>query len=194
MPDTLTRRSLLAAAAIPALRLPKKIRIGIAGMEGHVSEILKPIEGLPDVELVSVSDSDPAKMAKLAPAVRRYSDYIQMLDKEQLDVVGIGGANHQRAAIILACAERKLHVAAEKPLAIERADLERIRQAVRQNRRDRQITSGWRWQARGSEHQVAVPSHRISWSAVPEPKARRAWPNDWRDPEHQLPGGSTGVK
>src|SRR5437899_1134847 len=80
MPDTLTRRSLLAAAAIPALRLPKKIRIGIAGMEGHVSEILKPIEGLPDVELVSVSDSDPARMAKLAPAVRRYSDYIQMLD------------------------------------------------------------------------------------------------------------------
>ena len=134
MPDTLTRRSLLAVAAIPALRVPKKIRIGIAGMEGHVSEILKPIEGLPDVELVSVSDSDPARMAKLAPAVRRYSDYIQMLDKEQLDVVGIGGANHQRAAIILACAERKLHVAAEKPLAIERADLERIRQAVRQNR------------------------------------------------------------
>src|SRR5439155_5354721 len=94
---------------------------------------LKPIEGLPDVELVSVSDSDPARMAKLAPAVRRYSDYIQMLEKEQLDVVGIGGANDVRAAVILACAARKLHVAAEKPLAIERADLERIRQAVKRN-------------------------------------------------------------
>src|SRR5260370_41640325 len=65
MPDTLTRRSLLAAAAVPVLRLPKKIRIGIAEMEGHVGEILKPIDGLADVELVSVSDPEPAKMAKL---------------------------------------------------------------------------------------------------------------------------------
>jgi predicted dehydrogenase len=102
-------------------------------MEGHVGEILKPIEGLPDVELVSVSDPDPAKMAKLAPGIRRYADYRQMLDKEQLDVVGIGGANDQRASAILACADRKVHVAAEKPLAIERADLERIRQSVKRN-------------------------------------------------------------
>ena len=99
MTQSITRRSLLAAAAVPALRLPKKIRVGIAGMEGHVSEILTPIEGLPDVELVSVSDPNPARMAKLAPSVRRYSDYRQMLEKEQLDVVGIGGANHERAAI-----------------------------------------------------------------------------------------------
>ena len=133
MPESITRRSLLAAAAVPTLRLPKKIRIGVAFMEGHVGEILKPIEGLPDVELVSVSDPDPAKMAKLAPGIRRYADYRQMLDKEQLDVVGIGGANDQRASAILACADRKVHVAAEKPLAIERADLERIRQSVKRN-------------------------------------------------------------
>ena len=50
MPEAITRRSLLAAAAVPALRLPKKIRVGVAFMEGHVSEILKPIEGLPDVD------------------------------------------------------------------------------------------------------------------------------------------------
>jgi predicted dehydrogenase len=133
MTQSITRRSLLAAAAVPALRLPKKIRVGIAGMEGHVSEILTPIEGLPDVELVSVSDTSPERMAKLAPGVRRYSDYRQMLEKEQLDVVGIGGANHERAVVILACARHKAHVAAEKPLAIERAELDRIRQAVRQS-------------------------------------------------------------
>jgi predicted dehydrogenase len=132
MSQSITRRSLLAAA-VPALRLPKKVRIGIVGMEGHTGEILKPIEGLPNVELVSVADRDPARMAKLASSVRRYADYRQMLEKEQLDVVGIGGANHDRAAVILDCAARKLHIAAEKPLAINRASLERIRQAVRQN-------------------------------------------------------------
>src|SRR5437868_1791297 len=130
----LTRRSLLAAAAIPALRLPKKIRVAVAGMEGHLAEVLKPIEGLPEVELVAVADPDPAKMAKLSPAVRRYSDYRQMLEKEHLDLVAIGGPNGERAAVILACAERKLHVASEKPLAIDRADLEHIKQSVRRNR------------------------------------------------------------
>src|SRR5262249_38195110 len=130
---TITRRSLLAAAAVPALRLPKKIRVGIAGMEGHVSEILRPIQGLPDVELVAVSDSNPARMARLDPAVHRYADYRQMLDRERLDVVGIGGSNGDGAAIVLACAAHKAHIAAEKPLAIERADLDRIKSAVREN-------------------------------------------------------------
>jgi predicted dehydrogenase len=133
MLETFTRRSLLAAAAAPALRLPQKIRIGVAGMEGHVGEIIRPIQGLPDAELISASDPDPAKMAKLAPGIKRYADYRQMLEKEQLDVVGIGGSNDQRAAIILDCAAHKLHVAAEKPLAIERVALDRIRKAVRES-------------------------------------------------------------
>jgi predicted dehydrogenase len=133
MPESMTRRSLLAAAAVPVLRLPRKIRVGVIGMEGHLSEVLEPIKSLPDVELVCVADSDPARMAKLAPAVRRYSDYRGMLDRERIDVVGIGGSNGDRAAIILECAARKVHVASEKPLAIERADLERIKQSVQQN-------------------------------------------------------------
>lgn len=132
MPESITRRSLLAAA-FPALRLPKKIRIGIAGMEGHIGEILNPIQGQPDLELISAADADPARLAKLPPAVKRYADYQQMLETERLDVVAIGGSNGERAEIILACAARKLHVAAEKPLAIERADLERIRKAIDRN-------------------------------------------------------------
>jgi predicted dehydrogenase len=133
MAETITRRALLAAAAVPALHLPKKIRIGVVGMEGHIGEITGPIQGMPEVELVAVSDDQPARMAKLAPSVRRYADYRQMLDSERLDVVGIGGANGDRGAIILECAARKLHIASEKPLATERADLDRIREAVRRN-------------------------------------------------------------
>jgi len=75
MPESITRRSLLAAATVPALRLPKKIRVGVAFMEGHISEILKPIEGLPDVELIAVSDPNAARMSRLAAGVRRYADY-----------------------------------------------------------------------------------------------------------------------
>lgn len=133
MMESITRRSLLAAAAAPVLRLPKKIRIGIAGMEGHIGEILGPLQTLPDVELAAAADAEPARMAKLPASVRRYADFRQMLDRERLDVVGIGGSNGDRATVILECAARKLQIASEKPLAIERADLERIREAVRRN-------------------------------------------------------------
>lgn len=133
MSEIITRRTLLAAAAAPVLRLPKKIRVGIAGMEGHLGEVLGPIQGLPDVELAAAADAEPARMAKLAPSVRRYSDFRQMLDRERLDIVGIGGSNGGRATVILECAARKLHIASEKPLAIERSDLDRIKESVRRN-------------------------------------------------------------
>src|SRR4051812_8369715 len=131
MAEPLTRRSLLAAAA--ALHLPKKIRVGVAFMEGHTGEIFNAVKGMPDIELAAVSDPNPAKMAKLASAIRRYADYRQMLEKEQLDVLGIGGPNGGRADVILAAAARKVHIASEKPLAIDRATLERVRHAVQAN-------------------------------------------------------------
>ena len=53
-----------------------------------------------------------------------------MLDQEKLDVVAVCNPNGERAAAVLAVVERQLHVIAEKPLAIERADLERIKKAV----------------------------------------------------------------
>ncbi len=138
----MTRRSLLAAIPAAAqalhaaepLRLPQKVRIGLIGVEGHTSEILNHLKDLPDVELVAVADPDPKATARVArgpqSATHQYTDYRQLLDKEKLDMAAIGGPNGTRAEIILACVARKLHIVAEKPLAIERQDLDRIRHAV----------------------------------------------------------------
>jgi predicted dehydrogenase len=143
MSNSMTRRAcvvggIFAAQAAPQpLRLPKKIRVGIIGLEGHLTQILNPLDRLPDVELAAICEADPAAMAAALrgrPAgIRQYTDYRQLLDREKLDVVGIGGVHGERPSIILACAERKLHVVAEKPLAIERADLARVKQAVAKN-------------------------------------------------------------
>jgi predicted dehydrogenase len=70
---------------------------------------------------------------KLASA-RQYTDYEKMLGGEELDVVAVCNTNGERARAILACANRKLNVIAEKPLAIERQDLDRIRETVARNK------------------------------------------------------------
>ena len=141
----MTRRNLLrgaaAAAAAPAgelVRLPRRIRLGLLGLDGHYGEILDPLGRLPDVELVAVSDADAGNAKRViettgSRSARPYADYREMLDREQFDVVAVCNNNGERVEAILACAARKLHVIAEKPLAIHRKDLERVKRAVEHN-------------------------------------------------------------
>jgi predicted dehydrogenase len=53
-----------------------------------------------------------------------------MLARENLDLVAICNNNGERAAAIIACLQRNLDVIAEKPLALKRADLEKIKRLV----------------------------------------------------------------
>lgn len=129
-----TRRTLLAAAAAPQfgpepVRLPQRVRLGLIGLDGHPGEILDPLKRLPDVELAAVADPDPRALKRFT-AQRTYADYRQMLDAERFDIVAVCNSNGERAAAMLACLERKAHVIAEKPFAIEMKDLERVRRAV----------------------------------------------------------------
>ena len=61
--DLITRRAMLAGAA--AIKLPRKLRLGMVGVLGHAGEILTPLAHIPDVELVAVAESDPAELAKI---------------------------------------------------------------------------------------------------------------------------------
>jgi predicted dehydrogenase len=129
----ISRRALLAAA--PAIKLPRKLRLGMAGVLGHSGDILNPLPHIPDVELVAVAESDPAELDRVrkrpvAAKAKFYSDYRRMLDAEKLDLVGVCTSNGDRAASVIAVAERGLPLIAEKPLALNRADFERARKAV----------------------------------------------------------------
>jgi predicted dehydrogenase len=124
------------AASEPAVRLPQRVRLAIIGLEGHTSEILEPMNYLPDLELVAIQDPNPTLMDEVRakhPAARAYRDWRELLDHEKLEMVGICGTNGERPEILVACAQRKLHIVAEKPLAITGADLERIKRSVAEN-------------------------------------------------------------
>lgn len=123
------------ALAAEPIKLPRKIRVAILGLQGHTGEIAAHLKQLPDVEVVAVSDSDASALEKFTrhPGLgqaRRYPDYRHLLDAEKLDVAAVCNNDGERAEAILACVNRKLNVIAEKPLAIRRPDLERIKKAV----------------------------------------------------------------
>jgi len=138
----LSRRAWIAGAAMaaqaagpPVVRLPKKVRVAIIGLEGHIGQLLEPMDRLPDVELVAIQDRDPALMRQVLESkhgahARLYGKWRDLLDAEKLDIAGICGTNGERAEVILECAQRKLNIVAEKPLAITWTDLDRIKKAV----------------------------------------------------------------
>lgn len=123
----MTRREILSAAF--ALRLPRKIRVGVVGLDGHVAEITGPLPQLPDVDLVAYASAKPVSRGPLA-SVKNYANHVEMLDKEKLDVVGVATDDGARSSVILDCAARKINVVAEKPLGRTRAEYDRVKQAV----------------------------------------------------------------
>ncbi|MCS7024568.1 MAG: Gfo/Idh/MocA family oxidoreductase [Bryobacteraceae bacterium] len=136
-----TRRNMLtsialAPAATAAIRLPSKVRLGLLDLEGHVGEVIRPLEQLPDVEVVAIAHASAATVHKHQAAnprlasAKHYTDYRRMLESEKLDIVSVCTPNGPRAAAILDCLAHKVHVIAEKPLALNREDLEKIRRAL----------------------------------------------------------------
>ncbi|NPV49154.1 MAG: Gfo/Idh/MocA family oxidoreductase [Armatimonadetes bacterium] len=111
------------------------MRVGLIGLKGHYGTVL---EGLAEAgcELVAVCDDDEGVLAsargwpQAGAHLRTYTDFREMLDHETLDVVAESGTDDRRAEVICACAERGLHVLAEKPLAYDLEQLGRVREAV----------------------------------------------------------------
>lgn len=133
--SSLSRRAFLAAPAAAApgiVRLPRKVRVAVWGLDGHAGEYTKPLAQYPDVEIAAVQHWDLAAAEKYARGKARvYSDPRKMLDETKPDIAGVCNDNGRRAEAILECLRRGVHVVAEKPLALTSRDLDRIRQELR---------------------------------------------------------------
>lgn len=111
------------------------MNVALIGLKGHYGTVL---EGLKEAGcgLAAVHDDNPEVLAGVSgwPAAdadtKTYADYREMLDREQIDIVGESVTDNLRGEIIKACAERRIHVLAEKPLAFTLEELAEVRQAV----------------------------------------------------------------
>ena len=153
----MTRRKFLATGAVLAVAaadplrsadspghmthapLPEKIRVGIIGLEGHYSEITNAAKSVPNVRVTAIADHRPEVLQRLARSTAfagatPWSDHREMLAREKLDVVCVCGENGTRAGILLACAQLRLPMVLEKPLAIRLADLAAEKKAVNRHR------------------------------------------------------------
>ena len=95
-----------------------------AGNYGHGLHLA--YRHLENVEFIAVSDPDPVGRAKASTetdAQRSYTDYREMLEKEDLDIVSVCPrwvTDH--VEMVLACLEAGCHVYCEKPMTATLAD------------------------------------------------------------------------
>ena len=123
-------------SATDTVRLPRRIRMGLLGLDaGHVGEVTNNLGRVPDIDVVALCDPDPQLRTRYAANPRvakatQYEDYRQMLAKEDLDLVAVNNGAGERTAAILACVARGLDVLSEKAIALNKADLDKIKRAV----------------------------------------------------------------
>ncbi|NHN35293.1 Gfo/Idh/MocA family protein [Paenibacillus agricola] len=113
--------------------MEKKLRYGLVGAGSNAEK--KHLTGylnLPHVELVAICDVNMASANRLAekyniPGV--YSDYTEMLQKENLDLISVCTPNFLHADISICALEHGVNVHCEKPLAINGTDARKISEA-----------------------------------------------------------------
>lgn len=92
------------------------LKIAVIGL-GDISKIHIPaIQENGNAQLVAVCDLDES-LCRQVPGVPFYTDYLEMLQTEQLDCVHICLPHHLHYPATKACAEKGIHVFQEKPLA-----------------------------------------------------------------------------
>ena len=107
------------------------IKVGIIGLgvgERHIVGY-RQIDG---VDVTAICDIDPAKLKEVGDRqgiAARYTDFRAMLDGADLDAVSICSYDNAHADQAVAAFGADLHVMVEKPLALNRADLERVMRA-----------------------------------------------------------------
>ncbi len=85
-----------------------------------------------ELEIVAICDIVPENMRdkadkfELPSSVRLYTDYKEMLEREELELVAIATESGKHAAIALDCINAGCNVIIEKPLALSLADADEI--------------------------------------------------------------------
>jgi UDP-N-acetyl-2-amino-2-deoxyglucuronate dehydrogenase len=105
----------------------RRVRTALIGC-GKVGDThAQALAALPESQLVAVFDSDGARATQFAEryGVRGYSNLTQMLRQAEAEMVSICTPHPTHAALVVACAEARVHALVEKPLAVNLADADR---------------------------------------------------------------------
>lgn len=127
----------------------KKLRCGVIGLgmgSGHANEY----RNHPNSELVAISDLNPARLEDAAPKFgnpKTYVDPLEMLAKENLDVLSVATPNKFHKELTIAGLKAGCHVLCEKPMAMNVEEAKAMVAAAKKADRRLMINFSYRFTA-----------------------------------------------
>lgn len=146
------------------------------------------------LEFVAICDILPEAMEDKAgklglEGVRRYTDYREMLEKEQPELVAIATESGKHAAIALDCIEAGCNVIIEKPIALSMADAKAIVEAGRrkgvvvcanhQNRFNKSVRYIRKALEEGRFGRLSHGAAHVRWNRGPGYYTQAPWRGTW---------------
>jgi len=137
--------------------MPKKknpLKVGVIGCGAIAQERHLPywreLEEEGRIIIAGLCDSikdRPESEAKLCKQAKVYTDYIDMLKSEQLDIVDVCTQNRLHAPMTISALNAGAHVLVEKPIAINTAEAKKMLEIARKNKKKLMVAQHMRFEA-----------------------------------------------
>ena len=144
-------------SAKPSTRPPAQVSFGVIGLGWHGTSHLQNLAANPRARIAAVCDLDAERLAAQADAYGvplRFTDYHELLGRDDVDAVVIVVPDHLHREPAVAALDAGKHVLLEKPMATTVADAEAIAAAARRNEGTFMLNLSNRWMypfAKGKE-------------------------------------------
>src|SRR5438046_860118 len=134
------RRSLLLGSAVAARMMhaqsPEKVSTAVIGTGGRGSYLLRGVLEQPDAKIAALCDIKPDRLDKAATTAARdnpktYTDWRQIIDRKDIDVVFIATPPHLHSDMAIAALKSGKHVYCEKPIGVTPAQVRAVVEAAR---------------------------------------------------------------
>jgi len=113
------------------------LKLGVVGLvHDHVWGLLNQFRALQEVSILAAADTNPPLLKHISQhfgVSKTYVDFLDMLDKEDLDAVLVCTENSRHADAVEAAGEKGVHVIMEKPMSANLEQAERIVKATRKH-------------------------------------------------------------
>ena len=108
------------------------LKVALVGVGGISGAHIPAWEARKDAELVAICDIRPEQMEKY-PEKRHYTDFDEMLEKEEIDILDICLPTYLHADFSVKAMEKGINVICENPISLKKEDVKRVYESAKKN-------------------------------------------------------------
>lgn len=108
------------------------LKVALVGVGGISGAHIPAWEKREDAELVAICDIRSEQLEKY-PQKRHYTDFDEMLKKEEIDILDICLPTYLHADFSMKAMNKGIHVICEKPLSLKKEDVKRVYECAEKN-------------------------------------------------------------